>query len=99
MPPLCAAPAPPPNNLRVAKLHAPVAAVAERLVLRPAAAAPGVMLLRRAVPEPDAHQLGATGPPVRTVHGEDDLRRPPDVRRLHTPNPTPPPPRPPVPNH
>src|SRR5260221_679445 len=67
MPPPCAAPAPPPNNLRIAKLHAPVAAVAERLVLRRAAAAQRVMFLRRAVAELDAHQLDCAGHRIRTV--------------------------------
>src|SRR5258708_16798958 len=86
MPPPCAAPAPLPNNLRVAKLDAPGAAVEERLVLRRAAAAQCVMLLRRAVAELDAHQLDATGHRVRTVVGDDDLRWPLDVLRLDTVN-------------
>src|SRR5258708_31191536 len=83
MPPPCAAPAPPPNNLRVAKLHAPVAAVAERLVLRRAAAAQCVMLLRRAVAELDAHQLDATGHGIGTIVGDDHFRWPLGILRLY----------------
>src|SRR5882672_2219449 len=64
----------------VAESNVPVRAVAERLVLRRAAAAQGVVLGRGALAELYAHQLDAAGDRVGPVVGHGDHRR--ALRRL-----------------
>src|SRR5215470_14761995 len=58
----------------VAELRFPVRAVAERLVLRGAAAAQRVVLEGRAVPEPDTQQLDSAGHRVRAAVGHGHRR-------------------------
>src|SRR5258708_37781897 len=64
----------------IAEPRVPVRAVAERLVLRRAAAAQRVVLRGGTLPELHAHELDAAGDRVRPVVGPGDHRR--AVRRL-----------------
>src|SRR6186997_1035384 len=60
---------------RIVKPDVPVAAIAERLVVRGAAATQRVVLARSAFAEGHPEQLDAAAHRVRTVIGDDDLGR------------------------